>query len=353
LKRPKILIADDSIVVRMILNRLLTTDLEVEVTMAANGELALEKAASQVPDLVILDVDMPRMDGMVTLKTLHSLYPLLPIIMLSALTEADAEITLRALSIGAADFLSKHGEFDGGDIPLTYLRKELIPKISALLASNYLKQSPQFESKNATMLPSQFNLSQKPKHPISILAIAVSTGGPVALEKLLSQFPSSLQIPIVIVQHIPAAFTAQLVEGLARKSVIKILQCQEGLELEKGCAYIATGGRHMEVIKKMGHYFLKMNDGPLENSCRPSADVLFRSVADAYGVEALALVLTGMGQDGMKGCEAIKVHGCPILAQDEATSVIWGMPGAVVKAGLADAVLPLEAIAPRIMSLLN
>ncbi len=357
MQSPRIIIADDSIVVRMILNRLLTADLQAEVVMAANGEIVLDKAAAMLPDLVILDVEMPRMNGLDTLRTLRKLHPRLPIIMLSAVTEVDAGITIEALALGASDFLSKEGHFKTGDVPIAYLRKELIPKITGLLESNYYGKSAFLTDPLSPEYPAQHygTLFRNPKalHTISILAVAVSTGGPLTLERILSALPATLNIPIVIVQHIPAEFSAQLALSLGKKCSIKIFHCQDGMELEKGCAYIAQGGQHMEVRKELNRFYLKTHSGPPENSCRPSGDVLFRSVAKTFGSNVLALVLTGMGQDGLKGCETIKGAGGYVLVQDEASSVVWGMPGAVFRAGLADEILPLEKIASRILTLLG
>ncbi len=270
--------------------------------MAANGEIVLDKAAAMLPDLVILDVEMPKMNGLDTLRTLRKLYPRLPIIMLSAVTEVDAGITIEALSLGASDFLSKEGHFKTGDVPIAYLRKELIPKITGVLESNY-HTTPATPTQRLGLdtSPSQFHGTLVPqasltaRHTISILTVAVSTGGPSTLERVLSALPASLSIPIVIVQHIPAEFSAQLALSLAKKCSIKIFHCQDGMELEKGCAYIAQGGQHMEVRKELNRFYLKMHSGPPENSCRPSGDVLFRSVAKAFGSKVLALVLTGMG----------------------------------------------------------
>jgi two-component system chemotaxis response regulator CheB len=354
---PKIrtLIVDDAAAFRRALAEELSNDPALEVVgAAANGRIALAKMPQVSPDIVILDVEMPEMDGLATLKELRKTYPRLPIIMFSALTERGAEATLDALALGATDYFTKPTHEGGLDASLKVIREELIPEIKALCHRHV---NERIDSKGIlnSILPSPIVsrppalASHTPPGQVQILAIGTSTGGPNALAEIFRRLPADLPVPIVIVQHMPPMFTRLLAERMSTEFSIRVQEGSSGTVLQSGHAWIAPGDHHMIVVRDGPKIRLMLHQDPPENSCRPAADVLLRSVAKTCGANSLAVILTGMGQDGMRGCEAIREAGGQILAQDEATSVVWGMPGYVARAGLADRVLPLSLIADEIV----
>jgi two-component system chemotaxis response regulator CheB len=300
------------------------------------------------PDLVILDVEMPELDGLQTLAQLRPAYPNTPVIMFSALTEAGASATLEALALGATDYFPKPSSVNGLEESRNVIRNRLIPAIKSLARLEPIasRSTPTVDS----TVSSEANSNKtEPLPEVQILAIGVSTGGPNALLELFQSFPSDFPVPIVLVQHMPPMFTKMLAERLTTNSRIRVSEAQHGHPLVTGHALIAPGDYHL-TLRKMGlKVFAELNQNPPENSCRPAVDPLFRSVASIYGSGALALVLTGMGQDGLRGCEQIRETGGQILVQDEASSVVWGMPGAVAKAGLAHKVLPLSLCGTEIV----
>lgn len=329
--------------------------LEVAGT-AANGRIALTKLTQLKPDLVVMDVEMPEMDGLETLKALRKTHPRLPVIMFSTLTERGAAATLEALTNGANDYVTKPANVGSVALAMQRLREELVPKIKGLcpqllpLRSQLPVRTPNNNVAEAPPVKTVPRVvSRGPLHAIEILAIGVSTGGPNALAELLPALPADFPVPVVIVQHMPALFTKLLAERLQAKSSLNIRECVVGEVLRPGHVWIAPGGHHMVVERSQGQVRLATNQEPPENSCRPAVDVLFRSVVKAYGAGTLALVLTGMGRDGLRGCELIHQANGQILTQDEASSVVWGMPGVVTQSGLADKVLPLNQLAPEIM----
>jgi two-component system chemotaxis response regulator CheB len=347
----RILVVDDSVVVRRMVSDALAADPQLEVAgTAANGKIALAKIPQVNPDIIILDVEMPELDGIGTLVEIRKSQRALPVIMYSTLTQRGAEATLEALSKGATDYVTKPSNVGNVSQGLECIRTQLIPKIKAICAG--VLGVP-------ASLPVVPRAIAKPTEPISsfprreervdIVAIGVSTGGPNALASLVPILPSDLPVPVVIVQHMPPVFTRLLSERLAAKSQMDVAEGYMGAILEPGCAWIAPGDYHMVVATDNGRVMLSTNQGPPENSCRPAVDVLFRSVAAVYKSHALAVVMTGMGQDGLRGCEQIREGGGQILAQDQATSVVWGMPGFVANAGLADKVLPLDQIGLEIL----
>jgi two-component system chemotaxis response regulator CheB len=343
----RILIVDDSVVIRRLLSDCLNNDSELEVIgTAADGQLALAKVTQLTPDIVILDMEMPVLDGLQTLKAIRSTHYRLPVIMFSTLTERGAVATLDALSLGASDYVTKPANVGSVTAAMVRIRQELIPKIKLLCGRSPAKPGVLRESPTdlQTLLGSKLISYHSPE----ILAIGVSTGGPNALAALIPQLRKSLPVPVVIVQHMPPLFTRLLAERINAVSGIKTQEGVNGSALLPGEIWIAPGGFHMEVVKNRDGFSLHTHDGPHENSCRPAVDVLFRSVAQTYGARSLGVVLTGMGEDGLRGCECIREAGGQVLVQDEATSVVWGMPGAVSKAGLAEKVLPLVELAPEI-----
>ncbi len=345
----RILVVDDSVVVRRMVSDAFAGDPQMVVAgTAANGKIALAKIPQVNPDVVILDVDMPELDGIATLVEIRKSLPHLPVIMYSTLTGRGAEATLDALSKGATDYVTKPSNVGSAAQGLECIRTQLIPKVkeicSAILGGAKLAPSPPTSAPRATRPP-----RATPGERIDVVAIAVSTGGPNALSSLIPSLPRDLPVPVVIVQHMPPVFTSLLAERLAAKSEIEVREGQSGAALRPECVWIAPGDFHMIVANEGDRILLRTHQAPPENSCRPAADVLFRSAAEVYKTHALAVVMTGMGQDGLRGCEHIREHGGQVLAQDQATSVVWGMPGFVVNAGLVDRVLPLEGLGPEIV----
>lgn len=343
--RIRVLIADDSVVIRRLVSDCLAQDPEIEVAATApNGQIALAKIEQINPDLVTLDVEMPVMDGLKTLAAIRKSYPRLPVIMFSTLTERGANTTLDALAFGANDYVTKPSNTGNVAASMLLVRGELIPKIKALCRSTGRPVHP------VTSLPSRI---ASPCGQIEVVALGVSTGGPNALSALLPGLAHVFPVPLVLVQHMPPLFTRLLAERLTAISGKTVREGRSGEVLRPSEVWIAPGGLHMEVKRTPAGVELLTHQGPPENSCRPAVDVLFRSVAQTFGAGVLAVVLTGMGQDGLRGCEQIREAGGHVLAQDEASSVVWGMPGAVAQAGLAEKVLPLNQLAAEINRLVN
>jgi two-component system chemotaxis response regulator CheB len=356
-RRTRILIADDSAVMRSLLRSVITSDAGLEVVgTASDGESALSAIEILRPDLILLDVEMPVMDGLVTLRKLRARGHKMPVIMCSSLTQRGAKVTIEALACGASDYVAKPAGQSGREEACRALSLELIPKIQSLTCPPQAAPTQIFPG--APRPPLIFPLAPLKAQPVSstpvALAIGVSTGGPAALDILLPALPAFFSLPVLIVQHMPELFTKLFAERLNSRCSLQVREAAEGDPVCKGTIYIAKGNWHMEVLTgaRIGSpSTLHLSQGPLENHCRPAVDVLFRSAAAAYGVGALAVVLTGMGSDGLLGCRMIREHGGSVLAQDQATSTVWGMPGAVSNAGLAHKVLPLNAIAPEILRL--
>jgi two-component system chemotaxis response regulator CheB len=341
----RILVVDDAAVIRRLVAEELNRDPALEVVgTAANGRIALARMTQVNPDLVILDVEMPEMDGLATLAELRKTYPRLPVIMFSSLTERGAATTLDALALGATDYFTKPAGAGGLEGSLKVIRDELIPEIKTLCAAVAARLTPA-----AACRPPTAPATTSAPGSVRVLAIGTSTGGPNALAEIIPRLPANFPVPVVIVQHMPPMFTRLLAERLSAQSGLRLHEGSSGTLLQPGHAWIAPGDYHMVVVREGTQVRLQVHQDPPENSCRPAVDVLFRSVAKTYGSHALAVILTGMGQDGLRGCEAIREAGGRVLAQDEATSVVWGMPGYVARAGLAERVLPLSLIADEIV----
>ncbi len=348
----RVMIVDDSVVVRGMVSSLLEEDPEIEVVArAADGRIALEKLSSSQPDVILLDIEMPVMNGFETLQAIRKRDSRLPVIMFSSLTERGAEATLDALMLGANDYVPKPGGTDMRDPQAARLAicRELIPKIKQLAVSTANRPTRSSLAKTTAAHRPALN----PQQRIDIVAIGVSTGGPQALDTLLPKIVPDCPVPIVIVQHMPPTFTRHLAARLSLVHAIPVGEGQEGQELLPGQVYLAPGGYHMQVEQGVGKVRIRLNEDPPVNACRPSVDVLFQSVAKAYGSSSLAVILTGMGDDGLRACRQLSERGSRIIAQDERTSVIWGMPGQVARAGLADAVLPLDQIGDEIIRCLR
>jgi len=338
----RILVVDDSVVIRKLLSDTLSADSTLEVVGAASdGHIALAKIPLLKPDLITLDVEMPVMNGLETLAAVRKLYPKLPVIMFSTLTEHGAAATLDALSLGASDYATKPSNTGSPAVAIERIRIELIPKIKALCGVATLGVAP-------LPRPPAVKVRLRSNPRIEIVAIGTSTGGPNALAEVLPRIANDFPVPIVVVQHMPPIFTRLLAERLASHSAIPVEEGTAGVVLSPGHAWIAPGDFHMKVINAGLNWRLTLNQGRPENSCRPAVDVLFRSVALAYGANVLGVVMTGMGSDGVLGAQHIRDAGGDVIIQDEASSVVWGMPGLVHASGLADAAYPLDRLAAEI-----
>jgi len=339
----RILVVDDSVVIRKLLCDTLSKDPELEaVASAGDGRIALAKISQLHPDLITLDVEMPVMNGLEALAEVRKLYPKMPVIMFSTLTERGAAATLDALSLGASDYATKPSNTGSPAAAIEAIRTELIPKIKALCAgaSTKLKSLPPPRPAVRVRVPSN--------RRIEIVAIGTSTGGPNALAEVLPRIPKDFPVPIVVVQHMPPIFTRMLAERLASRSAVPVEEGSAGVVLSPGHSWIAPGNFHMTVARAGVNWRLELNQDPPEHSCRPAVDVLFRSVAAVCRANVLGVVMTGMGSDGVLGAQHIREAGGEVIIQDEPSSVVWGMPGLVYAAGQADAVYPLDQLAPEI-----
>ncbi len=373
-RRVRVMIVDDAVVVRGLFSRWVEAEPDLEVVASLRtGREAVAQLERADPDVVVLDVDMPDLDGIAALPLLLAKNPDLIVIMASTLTRRNAEISLRALSLGATDYIPKpmsSREVSGSP----EFRRDLIEKIRQLgLRSKRLQY---VDDHGAATIDAHTPSMVKPAHPIKldtafhstghtpimlrpmpltpprVLLIGSSTGGPQALNVLVAQIGDVIdRSPVLITQHMPPTFTAILAEHLARVAKRPAREAQDGEEVKAGTIYLAPGGKHMTVTRRNGNAVIAIDNGALVNFCRPAVDPLFSSAAAIWGSKVLALVLTGMGHDGLHGAEAIVAAGGHVLAQDEATSVIWGMPGQVAQGGLCSAVLPLNDIGPRLTRL--
>jgi two-component system, chemotaxis family, protein-glutamate methylesterase/glutaminase len=336
-----VLVVDDSVVVRRIMANVLSEDSDIRVVgTAASGRAALDKIERLAPDIVTLDIEMPEMDGLETLRHLRRLHPRLPVIMFSTLTERAAATTLEALSLGARDYVTKPAGAGSTSAALEAVRSQLVPKIKALVPRGPLTPAPA-----RTARPEAAGVRPFRTNPHAILAIGASTGGPDALAAIVRELPADLPVPVTIVQHMPPIFTRLFAERLDRSSRLTVVEGQPDMRLDPGLVVVAPGDRHLLVVDDHGVPRIAISREARQNGCRPAVDVLFRSAAAVFGARVLACVLTGMGQDGLRGSERLRADGAEIVVQDQATSVVWGMPGAIATAGLADRILPLPAIA--------
>lgn len=351
-KTVRVLIVDDSAVIRGALGRMLDAAPDISVvTTAPNGRLALDALKHVSVDVVLLDVEMPELDGLATLPRILAEHPGVRVIMASSLTQRGASITLQALALGAADYISKPSS-KAGAASLGVMSNEIIAKVRAIGGAGYVPPKlpvahPTPPSRVSTTILGGASADVSPR----VLAIASSTGGPNALAEVLSELPRDFPLPTLVTQHMPPLFTGLLAQRLARDTGRECVEGRDGEIIRGGCTYVAPGDFHMIVATHEGRAFIRLTQTPSENHCRPAADVMLRSIASTYGAAALAVVLTGMGEDGRRGCEVLRAAGGRVVTQDEATSVVWGMPGAVTNAGLANWCLPLSDIAHRISTL--
>ena len=347
----RVLIVDDSVVMRRLVSQSLSGDPALEVVgTAANGRIALAKISQVTPDIVTLDVEMPVMDGLETLREIRKAYPRLPVIMFSSLTKRGALATLDALTLGATDYVTKPSNSASYEDSKQYIAENLVPKIKGLYPTGTRGRATEFAPPRPDAPMVGRLVSPPPIRPrVDVVSIGISTGGPTALIKMLPALPAHFPVPTLIVQHMPPLFTRLLSERLASKCRIRVSEGISKAEIRPSQVWLAPGNFHMSVEKNDTGIRIRTHLGQRENSCRPAVDVLFRSVAKVYGPHVLALVMTGMGCDGLRGCEAIREAGGSVWVQDEASSVVWGMPGFVHKAGLAERVLPLERLGPEVI----
>lgn len=345
----RVLVVDDSVVTRQFLSEKLGLQPDIEVVgVAANGRIALAKLERLTVDVVILDVEMPEMDGLATLRELRRRPTRPRVIMFSAHTTEQAKTTVDALALGAEDCVAKPSGLSGADAEPQSAVQAILERIRMLTKA---KRQGNRNSDRVPTLRSAREASGPAgaaKRRVDVVAIGASTGGPNALCQLFERLPGGFPAPIVIVQHMPVGFTKPFAERLTRESKIPVEEATEGSRLTAGKAWLAPAGRHMVVRRDRAGCYLHLHDDPPVWSCRPAVDVLFESVATAFPRTALGVVMTGMGEDGRLGSMAICRAGGSVIAQDEQSSVVWGMAGAVANAGLADAVLPLESMGDEI-----
>ena len=360
----RVLIVDDSIVFRRIMAEVLSSLPEVEVVgQAQNGKLAVQKVRELQPNLVTLDMEMPEMDGLAVLDALKYAVSMPAVIVVSALTKQGGQLTIQALQKGAFDFITKPDTANAEESRKA-LQAELVPRLKALSLRLGVRgilhgtaptpPKPQGAAVGASLDSVGVRMARltggtKP----DLVLIGVSTGGPNALSVLLPALPR-LGVPILIVQHMPPLFTQTLTENLSGKCVLGVREAVHGETAEADMVYIAPGGRQMRLAHGPdGRMVIQITDDPPENNCRPAVDYLFRSVSLQFPGRAMGVILTGMGSDGTLGLRLLKRHGCFVIAQDEASCVVYGMPKSAVDAGLTDEVLPLDAIAGRIAAVVR
>ena len=364
MKKISVLIIDDSAVVRSILTEILSSDDGIEVVgTAMDPHIAREKIKRLKPDVLTLDVEMPKMDGLTFLSNLMRLRPM-PVVMISSLTEAGADVTLKALGLGAVDFISKP-KLDVAH-QLEGYSKEIIAKVKAAATARIHPHVPvkevqtktsrfdaeEIEKRYSTTIVLQRSPLRKMKATEKIIAIGASTGGTEAIKDILLQMrpdsPGTL-----IAQHIPPAFSTAFAKRMDSLSSMVVSEAEDGQIITQGHVYIAPGDHHLMLVRDGARYRCKLNDGQPVNRHKPSADVMFRSVAQSAGLNAIGVILTGMGVDGARGLLEMHDAGAPTIAQDEKTSVVWGMPGEAVKLKAVDHVLPIASIEAKIESILK
>ena len=367
-QRVRVLIADDSAVVRGLVARWIGEAGHEVVATAANGRIALEAMSRHDPDVILLDIDMPELDGTQALPLLLAKSPGVQVIMMSTLTTRNADISLRCLALGAVDYMPKP-ESNRGVTTSDAFRTDLIERVRIFGKARARKRGPIGASTPAahgTPAPNPVS-ALRPTAPLvlrpkaragvapRVLLIGASTGGPRAVGEVLEKIGAATlrQFPVLIVQHMPPVFTAVFAEHLGARTGLPAAEGKADERLKPGRIYVAPGGRHMGLAGTRGDVTIRLHDGPVVNFCRPAVDVLFQDAAAIFGPSALAVVLTGMGSDGTGGARALTEAGGAVLAQDEATSTVWGMPGSIAKAGLAQAILPLAEIGPALRNLLT
>lgn len=337
----RILVADNSAVARREISQMLGADPELDVVATAStGRLTLERVGQLLPDVLVLELAIPDVSGLDVLKALRKQAPYLPVLVFSSLTESAGNITLDALALGASDYVTKPPP--GG--ALERAREPLITKIKELYARNRGETRRVLASRVAE----QVKVPQRQPR-VGVVVVGASTGGPNMLTEVLSVLPADLPVPVLVAQHMPPVFTKLFAERLNTACRLKVREAVAGEAVRAGQVWIAPGDYHLEVTREGPQVRLVTHQGPLENSCRPAVDVLFRSAAVTYGSGVLAVVMTGMGQDGLKGCQAVNQHGGQLIVQDPNTCIIGSMPRAVIQAGLSPQVVPLQELGAEIL----
>ena len=339
----RVMVCDDSVVIRGAVSRILEADPAIRVVArVANGQAAIDELRRTQVDVLVLDIEMPIMDGMTALPLLLRADPGIKVIMASTLTTRGADIALRALRLGAADYVPKPSAVGGDET----FRRELLEKVKGLAKMRRRLTGPPREAVALRLRPAPIMAPR-------LLAVGSSTGGPQALFTLVQGLGKTLNVPVVLTQHMPATFTPILAEHIAKLGGMPCAEAKDGEALQANRIYLAPGDRHLLVDATRGSLHARITTDPPENFCRPSVDPMLRSAAAACDGRVLVTMLTGMGQDGLIGTRRVIEAGGGAVAQDEATSVVWGMPGAVAQAGLCHAVLPLPRIAPKLLEMLR
>lgn len=374
----RVLIVDDSAFIRRALKRILGGEPDFEVTAsAANGHLALRALEEHAIDAVVLDVEMPVMNGLETLEAIRKKDRTLPVVMFSTLTTQGGEATMEALTRGASDYVAKPSQQGSQEEAFRLVRDQLVPKLRSLAETHAVRRQrvrapmaaetargvdptpatrAAVPTANAAPVPqtiaSPADLpaprTRRGGHAVDIVAIGVSTGGPTALQTLLASLPADFPVPVVITQHMPPVFTGLLADRLDKISPLAVSEASDGDRIEAGRVYLAPGDHHMCLERDEAGVHVALSDAPPVNSCRPAVDVMLESIVKTHGDKTLVVILTGMGRDGLDGSRRLADLGARVLAQDSTTSVVWGMPGFVAKEGVAEQVLPLDEIGPEI-----
>jgi two-component system chemotaxis response regulator CheB len=347
----RVLVVDDAVAVRRLLTMIIQDDPDLElVGIAADGRIALNKIELLKPDIVTLDILMPEMDGLTVLAEMNKRGLTVPTLVFSTVTHHGAKETIEALALGATDYITKPTQYDNPADALEAVRRDMVPRIKAIVRGERIAPSGGAggASTNGTTPAIAVDKAASAGR-VDILAIGSSTGGPNALAAVLSGLPKSFKVPVVIAQHMPPVYTTYLAQRLDTLSPLTVREAVDGEVLEAGSVYIAPGDHHLTVQRSATGSSATLTQGPPVNHCRPSVDVLFTSVAEVYGKNSLAVVLTGMGHDGRDGCGLIRRQGGQVFVQDQASSVVWGMPGAVHDAGYADQVVALDDIAGAVV----
>jgi two-component system chemotaxis response regulator CheB len=366
----KILVVDDTILYRKIVSEILSELPNVEIVgTASNGKTAISRIGSLQPDLITLDIDMPSMDGIAVLEEINRLSYDVGVIMFSSLTHEGSEMTIKALELGAFDFIPKP-ELDSIEANKQYIRQRFAPLLRSFADRRVIKKilsgQAAYKSPRREIRPAESAVSdtfpkipaahdkaagRKRKSPSEVVAIGISTGGPKALAEVIPNIPATINVPILIVQHMPPLFTQSLAKSLDSKAAVRVKEAQDGDALTPNTIFIAPGGKQMRVDRREnGAKILRICDDPPENSCKPSVDYLFRSIAEHFGEKATGIIMTGMGSDGSLGIEAMKARGAFIIAQDEASCTVFGMPKRPIESGLVDLIAPLDNIAAEIIN---
>lgn len=351
----RVLVVDDSALIRQLLSSILSEDPDIEVVGVAHDPyIARDKIKLLEPDVVTLDVEMPRMDGITFLRNLMRLHPI-PVVMVSSLTVKGAEVTMKALELGVIDFVTKPN-MDVARL-LDDFSEEIIAKVKVaaevskgvlLRKADQAKKVVNAEHNSAGSVAgiSQFKMTDK------LIAIGASTGGTEAIKEVLEHLPPDSP-GVVISQHIPPLFSASFAARMNEASALTVCEAQDGQQILNGHAYIAPGSQHLKIVRDGARFVCHLDDGPPVNRHKPSVDVMFSSIAENVGINSVGIILTGMGHDGAAGLKAMHELGVPTIAQDEKTSIVWGMPGSAVELGAIDTVLPLEKVAGKIISLVK